>query len=300
MDTSERYDPEDIESLLRERSFDELLEEERAYVLRHLSGRQEYEDMRLLMRHMQDAEDDRSPIEADERVRSQVMDAFRKQRTPVWRIWLNALGSLFPMPAAPVQWRPALALATLLLIVVSGALVVWSLRDGPGRVQVAEMEPGKTPQQKELNESPVPASEVAEEQAAQEEEERKGSLAAVRDVDAMDAEPVTNEQRSRMEMADEVAVDVDALAEVREERSAGHTAYSITEDEVDTRPAAPAMGSSRVVTAEELMRNQSIAEVSSFEKPHAAKVKASADKGGGKGRSLAEDATLMDLLVKAW
>ena len=37
MERREHYDPEDIESLLQERGFDELLEEERAYVLRHLT-----------------------------------------------------------------------------------------------------------------------------------------------------------------------------------------------------------------------------------------------------------------------
>ena len=48
MERRELYDPEDIESLLQERGYDELLEEERAFVLRHLSGREEYEAMRTL------------------------------------------------------------------------------------------------------------------------------------------------------------------------------------------------------------------------------------------------------------
>ena len=41
MEPRELYDPEDIEQLLIERAFDELLEEERAFVLRHLSDRTE-------------------------------------------------------------------------------------------------------------------------------------------------------------------------------------------------------------------------------------------------------------------
>ena len=45
MERRELYEPEDIEQLLIERPYDELLEMERAFVLRHLSGRDEYEAM---------------------------------------------------------------------------------------------------------------------------------------------------------------------------------------------------------------------------------------------------------------
>ena len=47
MERTERYDPEDLEQLMLERSFDELLGEERAFALRHLQGRAEYEQMTL-------------------------------------------------------------------------------------------------------------------------------------------------------------------------------------------------------------------------------------------------------------
>ena len=52
MERHERYDPEDIESLLSERGFDELLPDERAFVLRHVNGREEYERMRALLHYV--------------------------------------------------------------------------------------------------------------------------------------------------------------------------------------------------------------------------------------------------------
>ena len=65
MGNRENYDPEDIEVLLQERTFDELLPEERAFVLRHLSGRTEYERMRALLGQLQRNEQRPSHVEAD-------------------------------------------------------------------------------------------------------------------------------------------------------------------------------------------------------------------------------------------
>jgi hypothetical protein len=106
MDRRERYDPEDIEILMQERSFDELLEEERAYVLRHVSDRAEYEAMRSLLIHMRDDARDQEPIEADPAIRANVMQAFRNEQQPQWRIWLNSVGAaLFPEEARPCGVR---------------------------------------------------------------------------------------------------------------------------------------------------------------------------------------------------
>jgi hypothetical protein len=94
MERREQYDPEDIESLLYERSFDELLEEERAYVLRHLSGRAEYEAMRTLLLELRTNDAQAPPLEPLPSVRANVMEAFRAQRQPQWRIWLNSIGGV--------------------------------------------------------------------------------------------------------------------------------------------------------------------------------------------------------------
>lgn len=109
----ERYQPEDIEALLNERGFDELLAEERAFVLRHLSGRAEYEAMRTLLLRTRDDSTTSRPVEADPEVRTHLVDVFRAEHRPQWRIWLNSVGAWL-MPKEPAGlWRPALALGTV-------------------------------------------------------------------------------------------------------------------------------------------------------------------------------------------
>lgn len=127
MERREHYDPEDIEQLLMERSYDELLEEERAYVLRHLSGREEYEAMRKLLDHVQRSEPEPDLLDADPAVRAHVMQVFRDQRKPQWRVWLNSVGALLMPEDASAMWRPALALAGLAAVITTG---VWLFRSG--------------------------------------------------------------------------------------------------------------------------------------------------------------------------
>ena len=138
MERHERYDPEDIEHLLSERSFDELLPEERAFVLRHVSGREEYETMRSLLQHVRKGEPERMEITADERVRGAVLEAFRAQQQPQWRIWLNSVAALFQVREAYGFWRPAMAFGGLAVLVGLGVWFATTM--GPGaQEQVAEV-----------------------------------------------------------------------------------------------------------------------------------------------------------------
>ena len=104
MERREQYDPEDIEALLLERPFHDLLPEERAFVLRHLSGQDEYESMRATLNAMRNLDDQRAPITADPAVRDNVMAAFRTQQQPQWRIWLNSVGALFVPKDGFTMW----------------------------------------------------------------------------------------------------------------------------------------------------------------------------------------------------
>ena len=144
MERREQYLPEDIESLLHERGFDELLEEERAFVLRHLSGRDEYEAMRTLLHQLK--EDDRAqpPLTEDGSVRQAVMAAFRAQQQPQWRIWLNSVGGLFWPKEMSDLWKPALAFGSLALLVAVGLQV---MRSTPitSEKRMAQLEERKTP-----------------------------------------------------------------------------------------------------------------------------------------------------------
>jgi hypothetical protein len=123
MERRELYDPEDIEQLLLERPFDELLDEERAFVLRHLTGRDEYERMRNLLLTVHYTEREEEVLEAEPLVRDRVMETFRTQRQPQWRIWLNSVRA-FALPKEPRSyWKPALAFASIAILVTVGVNV---------------------------------------------------------------------------------------------------------------------------------------------------------------------------------
>lgn len=123
MERPERYDPEDLEHLMLEHGFDELLEEERAYALRHLTDRAEYERMRALLLHVHEARDEADVPGAGPAVRERVLRAYREQQRPHWRIWLNSLGGSL-IPEWPMALKgPALALGTVAVVVFLGLWV---------------------------------------------------------------------------------------------------------------------------------------------------------------------------------
>ncbi|MBS1582625.1 MAG: hypothetical protein JST66_10540 [Bacteroidetes bacterium] len=132
MERRERYDPEDLEHLLLERGYDELLEEERAFVLRHLSGRAEYESMRLLLHTVRQEERAHPPLEADPAVREHLLATFRAQHRPrPWGIWLNSVKAALWPEQASAFWRPALAVASLAVVVTVSVIGLRSWSDAP-------------------------------------------------------------------------------------------------------------------------------------------------------------------------
>lgn len=140
MEPRELYGPEDIEQLLIERPFDELLEEERAFVLRHLSDRAEYQRMRALLLRVHEDDHPATDLDADPAIRENVMAAFRAQQHPQWRIWLNSVGG-FLIPREPAQfWKPALAFGTLALLVTVGVIGLRNL-DLARNAEMAEVRP---------------------------------------------------------------------------------------------------------------------------------------------------------------
>ena len=143
MGPRELYGPEDIEQLLIERSFDDLLEEERAFVLRHLSDRTEYQRMRALLVRVHEDDRPAADLDADPAVREQIISTFRAQQRPQWRIWLNSVGG-FLLPREPAQfWKPALAFGTLAMLVTVGVIGLRNL-DMATHAEMAEVRPEPT------------------------------------------------------------------------------------------------------------------------------------------------------------
>ncbi len=260
MERHERYDPEDIEHLLSERSFDELLPEERAFVLRHVSGREEYETMRSLLRHVRKGEPERMEITADERVRGAVLEAFRAQQQPQWRIWLNSVAALFQVREAYGFWRPAMAFGGLAVLVGLGVWFATTM--GPGaHDQVAEVKQvtkevervPATPKAAEVEVSPG----LSDQQAtpASEDLREEGNARLSTGAPAVEPAMVTDNVISEMYESEVADLDLDEHKVVVREKDEVAAAEDMVSEQLQEE-------SIRTVSMEELSRNQSAVNIS--------------------------------------
>ncbi len=117
METNFKYDPEDIESLLMHKQFNELFDEEKSFVLQHVEGEEEYESLRKTLFELHDAALASDWLEPDPAIKAALMQEFAQEKKGGFRIWLN---SLFVMPDVVWYRRPALqvAFASVLVLIV--------------------------------------------------------------------------------------------------------------------------------------------------------------------------------------
>lgn len=129
MNDTFKYDPEDIESLLMHKQFNELYPEEKEFVLRHVAGQEEYESLRSTLFLMHDTVNTDDWQEPDPVIKANLMREFAGEEKKGFFIWLN---SLFAMPTMPeIVWyrKPAVryAFASLVLLFgVGGALLIFN------------------------------------------------------------------------------------------------------------------------------------------------------------------------------
>lgn len=113
MKKQEKYDPEDMESLMMHKSFEELYPEEKEFVLRHLDGPEDYESMRRTLFAVREEISKGSSIKPDPAVRSRLLENFTTEEKGGWKVWLN---SLFVLPERR-QWAIPVAIAAVSLLV---------------------------------------------------------------------------------------------------------------------------------------------------------------------------------------
>lgn len=305
MERRERYDPEDIESLLQERGFDELLDEERAYVLRHLGGREEYEAMRALLLQVRADDHDRAELTAPPELRDDLMAMFRKaHQRPQWRIWLNSIGlAMWPKEMAQL-WRPALAIASVALLITAG---VWVARRAAITGEVHPLAELEAPRPR-----PTPAPQAAEgateahapEQAMKAMADHQdtaeplapvaaasGSTAAEAEVGSAPSSAVVMEQV--MESTVKTVASDDEADGKKTDRDAG--SRTANDALVLGEKAAAAPASSHVVTESELARNQTLANATGVARP-----RKDAERGPSSIGSLAASPEVLALLATGW
>ncbi len=312
MERREQYDPEDIESLLQERGFDELLEEERAYVLRHLSGRDEYERMRALLLQVQQDERGYEPLDADIHVREHVLQTFRAQQRPQWQVWLNSVGQLFTPGEGNGLWRPALAIAMVLVLFVAGILLIRGPLGGSAQQELAEVRrqkaeeplPVKAPVADTVTSSSEGPYNTALEQhdAPAQERSTQAGVAAI--------ERPQNPPPAGMATTREVADDQPVATEKTDgEHSPNADAITFTASAVDEPEVTSAPASGYVMTQEDVNANQSMANAtgkvrSSSVEPSRLKDKTYLGEAentvAANSRTLANAPQLLDLLSAGW
>lgn len=111
------YGPEDIEELLRSKAFDELYPEEKEYVLKHVSGKEEYSQLQDTLSNLVDSEEGKAFRPPDPKVKEALLKEFRVQHRqesgrPTW-----SLNSLFKWIENPLLRFaiPSLAIVVLMI-----------------------------------------------------------------------------------------------------------------------------------------------------------------------------------------
>lgn len=311
----ETYDPEDIESLLSERGFDELLAEERAFVLRHLSDRHEYERMRALLLRVREDESGAASavVEPDAAVRENLLHVFRQQQVPAWRIWLNTVkGFLWPEQVSAF-WRPALAFGSLALVVAL-SVIGWQRVSSPAD-ELAQVEEKHTPAPTEPPGVSTEAKELAPSVLREEEPASRTSGDITEPRSAW--QPMVDLQEQGAEAAESVAetpppqvdqVQHTAALDISSDAATGSAASVVSMEKAEGDD-----GAVNYVEREELLRNETIAnqtghvameqvvlaEVSKSKASRAKDKKALADMDVDT-RSIAQDGQLLELLNAAW
>lgn len=116
------YDPEDIESLMLHKSFDELYPEEREFVLRHVNGPEEYESMRKMWHELNQGASGEDWLEPDPAIRKNLMALFPGEKKGGFKVWLNTLFNSLNPPQITWYRRPSMQLALGLVVI---AVAIW-------------------------------------------------------------------------------------------------------------------------------------------------------------------------------
>lgn len=295
MERRERYDPEDLEHLLLERGYDELLEEERAFVLRHLSGRAEYESMRMLLHTVRHEEREHPPLEADPAVREHLLATFRAQHRPrPWGIWLNSVKAALWPEQASAFWRPALAVASLAVVVTVSVIGLRSWSDASeSQVAVVREEQPARPAAP-LNEVTAPVTEPPAPASGATQQAGKAADTAIGTFSPASI--------AAGEVA-EAAEPVPAMRSEMDERSIATIDLDLAKMPASSAPPVQADSFAHVVTEAELATNMSTANATgAVSKALTRKDKKREEKADdGTGGQAATDATAyVGLLRAAW
>ena len=188
MDNEFTYDPEDLERLLKEKSFSELLPEEKAFVLQFVENDLEYDSMRETLESLIAVPSMEEAISPKAATKEALMAAFsaktvenqkeeREEKTGFWA-WLWNTNKT-------ILYRPGFQLASLALVLVS-VFYIATFSPIDRTAQVIKKEP--SPKESTANESKKEERKITLESVTEEEEEEEEE--EVKAIDVI-TEPIT-------------------------------------------------------------------------------------------------------------
>ena len=179
MDNKFTYDPEDLERLLKEKSFSELLPEEKAFVLQFVENDLEYDSMRETLESLIAVPSMEEAISPKAATKEALMAAFsaktvenqkeeREEKTGFWA-WLWNTNKT-------ILYRPGFQLASLALVLVS-VFYIATFSPIDRTAQVIKKEP--SPKESTANESKKEERKITLESVTEEEEEEEEEVKAI-------------------------------------------------------------------------------------------------------------------------
>lgn len=131
MDDKRKYDPEDIESLMMHKAFEELYPEEKTFILEHLDSSEEYESMRKTLLTVIDASNDHDRIVPDPAIKDALLAEFGSQKRGGFTIWLNSVLAWLAPPKIEWYRKPAYQLVMATAVLLIGVFVFLPDQNGP-------------------------------------------------------------------------------------------------------------------------------------------------------------------------
>ncbi len=258
------YDPEDLESLMISKSFDELLEAERDFALRHVDDAKAYTAMRAsllaLVGHSKAFQQDFQPPSSQ--VKSALLDAYRAKHATTKRplFSLNGITLLFSS-LREKQWHPVLGFAMIFLLVASIWFVISD--DLTPAQRLADIGERETLQERTIPENTSAAEVTVREDLAPALEERVFSIDdVVEDQEGPTFEDTDNRDLITPELANEVqepatyAYDYESVTE-----SQAKTSSSVTSSE---QRFSETLSQQRITSSESLSNNLAEADIAAL------------------------------------
>lgn len=139
----DKYDPEDIESLLLNKQFAELYPEEKEFVLRHISDEEQYNSMRKMLMEICEISQSDDLLTPDASIKENLMAQFESDRKSRFTIWLN---SLFAAPDLPWFRQRGFQMAFGIGVMLIGVwgILQWNNADTPAALAEVRKEENKT------------------------------------------------------------------------------------------------------------------------------------------------------------